>query len=93
LSNAPQIINRKERFGDWKMDTIMGKEDQDAILTTTERKTGFLLMKKLHKGKNAKALAKELFFLFLPYKDHVHSITSDTIFLKNKHLIITTMAG
>jgi IS30 family transposase len=34
-------------------------------------------MKKLPKGKNAKALAKELFFLLLPYKQHVHSITSD----------------
>jgi IS30 family transposase len=34
-------------------------------------------MKKLPKGKNAKALAKELFFLLLPYKDHVFSITSD----------------
>jgi IS30 family transposase len=31
----------------------------------------------LPKGKNAKALAKELFFLLLPYKDHVFSITSD----------------
>jgi IS30 family transposase len=34
-------------------------------------------MKKLPKGKNAKVLAKELFFLLLPYKDHVFSITSD----------------
>jgi hypothetical protein len=33
-----------------------------------ERTTGFLLMKKLPKGKNAKALAKELFFLLLSYK-------------------------
>jgi IS30 family transposase len=34
-------------------------------------------MKQLPKGKNAKALAKELFFLLLPYKQCVHSITSD----------------
>jgi IS30 family transposase len=34
-------------------------------------------MKKLPKGKNAKALAKGLFFLLLPYKQCVHSITSD----------------
>jgi IS30 family transposase len=34
-------------------------------------------MKKLPKGKNAKALAKELFYLLLPYKRWVHSITSD----------------
>jgi IS30 family transposase len=34
-------------------------------------------MKKLSEGKNAKTLAKELFFLLLPYKQHVHSITPD----------------
>jgi IS30 family transposase len=46
-------------------------------LTATERTAGFFLMKKLPKGKNAKDLAKELFFLLLPYKQCVLSITSD----------------
>ncbi|KAA6324766.1 hypothetical protein EZS27_025948 [termite gut metagenome] len=77
IEQRPGIINQKQRFGDWEIDTIVGKENQGAILTVTERKTGFLLMKKLSKGKNAKALAKELYLLLLPYKDHVFSITSD----------------
>ena len=34
-------------------------------------------MKKLKRGKNAKALEKELFLMMLPYKNFVHSITSD----------------
>jgi IS30 family transposase len=81
----PDIINQKERFGDWELrsnrrsqiDTVAGPENKGAILTATERTAGFLLMKKLSKGKNAKALAKELFFLLLPYKQCVLSITSD----------------
>jgi IS30 family transposase len=73
----PEVINQKERFGGWEIDTIVGPENKGAILTATERTTGFLLMKKLPKGKNAKALAKELFFLLLPYKRFVLSITSD----------------
>jgi IS30 family transposase len=77
IDSHPDVINQKERFGDWEIDTIVGPENKGAILTATERTTGFLLMKKLPKGKNAKALAKELFFLLLPYKQHVHSITSD----------------
>jgi IS30 family transposase len=77
IEQRGEIINSRQRFGDWEIDTIVGKENHGAILTVTERQTGFLLMKKLPKGKNAKALAKELFFLLLPYKDHVHSITSD----------------
>ncbi|KAA6304203.1 hypothetical protein EZS27_044153, partial [termite gut metagenome] len=34
-------------------------------------------MRKLSEGKNANALAKELYLLLLPYKKFVHSITSD----------------
>jgi IS30 family transposase len=45
-------------------------------------------MKKLPKGKNAKALAKELFYLLLPYKQWVLSITSDNSseFYEHKHI-------
>ncbi|MDR1199779.1 MAG: IS30 family transposase [Prevotellaceae bacterium] len=84
----PDIINKKQRFGDWEVDTIVGPEHRGAILTVTERQTGFLLMKKLPKGKNAKALAKELFYLLLPYKRWVHSITSDngSEFYEHKHI-------
>ncbi|MDR2470448.1 MAG: hypothetical protein LBD27_08260 [Tannerella sp.] len=28
------IINSKQRFGDWEIDTIIGKEGKGAILTT-----------------------------------------------------------
>jgi len=77
IDERPDVVNQKRRFGDWEIDTIVGPENNGAILTATERLTGFLLMKKLPEGKNAKALAKELYYLFLPYKDFVHSITSD----------------
>jgi IS30 family transposase len=73
----PEIINKRELVGDWEIDTIVRKENKEAILIATERKTGFLLIKKLPKGKNAKELAMELFYLLLPYKKMVLSITSD----------------
>jgi IS30 family transposase len=77
IDQRPAIINNKERFGDWEIDTMVGANHQGAILTATERKTGFLLMKKLAGGKDAKALAKDLFAMLLPYKNAVLSITSD----------------
>jgi IS30 family transposase len=77
IDSRPDIINQRERFGDWEIDTIVGPGNKGAILTATERTTGFLLMKKLPKGKNAKGLAKELFLLLFPYKQHAHSIASD----------------
>lgn len=73
----PSIVNEKGRFGDWEIDTIVGKENKGAIVTITERTTGFLLMEKLKKGKNAKSLAVTVYNLLIPYKEHVLTITSD----------------
>ena len=71
------IINNKQRFGDWEIDLIIGKDRKGAIVTIVERTTAFFLMKKLPFGKNAKELAKIVIDMMLPYKNFVHSITSD----------------
>jgi IS30 family transposase len=78
IDGRPDVINNnRERFGDREIDTIVGAGNQGAILTATERLTGFLLMKKMPNGKNAKGVAKELYYMLLPYKKAVLSITSD----------------
>lgn len=38
------------RFGDWEMDTIVGKDGKGAILTLTERSTNMILMERLPEG-------------------------------------------
>jgi IS30 family transposase len=88
IDERPTVVNEKQRFGDWEIDTIAGPENNGAILTATERLTGLQKKKKLPKGKNAKALAKELFYMLLPYKNFVHSITSDngTEFYEHKRI-------
>ena len=50
--------------------------NKGAIVTVVERKSSFMLIRKL-KGKNAEELAKQTIRLMAPYKDLVHSITSD----------------
>jgi IS30 family transposase len=73
----PAIVDSKERCGDWEIDTIIGKDRKGAILTITERKTGFLLMEKMENGKQAEGLAKAAVRMLLAYKKTVHTITSD----------------
>jgi IS30 family transposase len=82
------VINNKERFGDWEIDLIIGKDGKGAILTIVERTTAFLLMKKLPFGKNAEELAKIVIQMLLLYKDFIYSITSDngTEFAKHKKI-------
>lgn len=77
ISERPEVINNKERFGDWEIDTIIGKDHKGAILTIVERKTAFLMMRKLDNGKQAEGLAKQLIDMLIPYKNAVLSITSD----------------
>jgi IS30 family transposase len=73
----PAIVDAQERYGDWEIDTIIGKDQKGAILTMTERKTGFLLMEKMKFGKQAEPLAKAVIRLLTGYKNTVHTITSD----------------
>ena len=77
IDERPEVINNKERFGDWEIDTIIGDNQKGAIVTVTERTTNFILMKKLSKGKNAASLAKEVIAMLMPYKSNILSITSD----------------
>jgi IS30 family transposase len=58
IDQRPEIVHLKQRFGDWEFDTIVGENNQGAILTMVERTTSFMMMEKLEKGKNAKELTK-----------------------------------
>ena len=66
-----------KRFGDWEMDTIIGKNGKGAILTLTERSTNFLIACKLKHGKNANECAKAAIAQLFAYRDQVYSITTD----------------
>lgn len=77
IDERPEIVNKKGRFGDWEIDTIIGNNQKGAIVTITERTTNFFMMKKLKKGKNAEALSNVVIKMLYPYKANVHTITAD----------------
>ena len=65
------------RFGDWEMDTIVGKDGKGAIVTLTERTTNMILMERLPHGKHPEPLAKTVIRMLFPYRHTVRSITTD----------------
>jgi IS30 family transposase len=77
IDQRPDIVNTKERFGDWEIDTVVGENNKGAIVTIVERKTAFMMMEKLEHGKNAKQLTKTVTRMRIAYRKHVHSITGD----------------
>ena len=76
ISERPAEADGK-RFGDFEMDTIVGRGNHGAIVTLIERSTNMLFMRKLTKGKNAKELARTVIHLLSPFKEHIQSITTD----------------
>lgn len=76
INQRPEIVDTKARFGDWEVDTIIGKSHKAAILTVTERKSQFELMVKTD-GTKAESIRKQMINLLAPYKKLVKTITSD----------------
>jgi len=76
INQRPEVVDAKTRFGDWEVDTIIGKNHKTAILTVTERKSQFELMVKTD-GTKAASIRKQMINLLAPYKRLVKTITSD----------------
>jgi IS30 family transposase len=76
IEQRPDVVNNRQRFGDWEADTIIGKSRRDAILTLVERQSSFTVMAKLD-CKNAENTRRKCINALAPYKQVVKSITSD----------------
>jgi len=76
ISQRPKIVDKKIRLGDLEIDTIIGKNHQQAIVTINDRVSGYLWMAKLD-GKEATPLAQKTIELLKPHKHWLHTITAD----------------
>ncbi|MCB9202881.1 MAG: IS30 family transposase [Flavobacteriales bacterium] len=93
IDKRPKRINNREEFGHFEMDLIVGKNHKGVILTLTERVSKFFIIKYLPKGKTAIEVAKTVNDLLFPYKDFVHSITTDNGLEFAEHKKITKKLG
>lgn len=59
IDSRPEIVDKRERIGDWEGDTILGK-DKNHILTHTERKSGLILADKLSSATAEETSAKTI---------------------------------
>lgn len=76
ISQRPKIVDEKTRLGDLEIDTIIGKNHKQAIVTIIDRKSGFLWMGKLE-NKEATPLSEKVIELLKPHKQWLHTITAD----------------
>ena len=76
IENRPEIVNEKERIGDFEVDLVIGKDHKGALLTINDSATGVLKMAIISTKESHKVADKiiELLEIWLPY---LHTITSD----------------
>lgn len=74
IEERPAIVAERKRSGDWEADTIIGKRRRKAIVTLTERKTQFALLRKVD-YRTAEEVWLAIIDLLKPMSDHVHTIT------------------
>lgn len=59
IDERPEIVEQRQRLGDWEGDLIIGKKHQGAVLTLVERKSRFTLIRKVE-GKQALPVANAM---------------------------------
>jgi len=76
IDDRPSIVDSKERLGDWEVDTIIGKNHKQAIVSLTERKSYLTLIRKVEQ-RTAESVTEAVIDMLKPIASTVHTITSD----------------
>lgn len=76
IEQRPEIVEQRQRIGDWEVDTMIGRRHHQAIVTLTERKSRFALLRKVDQ-KTAQQVRNAVIDLLKPFSDRLHTITSD----------------
>jgi len=76
IDERPEVVNQRERLGDWEADTMIGKGHQGVLVTLDERKSKLRLAFPVA-NKTAELVTSSIITLLSGFKDWVHTITFD----------------
>jgi len=76
IEERPEIVAQRLRIGDWEVDTLLGKGHRQSIVTLTERKSRFALLRKVDR-RTADQVGDAVIELLLPVSDRLHTLTAD----------------
>ncbi len=90
IDERPEVVNQRERLGDWEADTMIGKGHQGVLVTLDERTTKLRLAFPVA-NKTAEAVTQGLLTVLSDFKTWVHTITFDNgkEFAKHEHIAQT----
>ncbi len=76
IHDRPIEIEQHTRFGDLEIDTIVGKNHQQSLVSIVDQKTDYLWLKKCSSRK-AEEVCQTTVSLLRPIKDQLNTITAD----------------
>src|SRR3990170_2859184 len=76
IEERPEVVAQRQRIGDWEVDTIIGKGHRQTIVTLTERKSRFALLRKVDR-RTADQVGDAVIELLQPVMDRLHTLTAD----------------
>jgi len=76
IEQRPDVVDERNRLGDWEADTVIGKKSPYALVTLVERKSRFTLVKKINR-RTAEATRNAVVQLLEPYHLKTLTITFD----------------
>lgn len=77
IAQRPEEVASRARFGDWEGDLVLGKNQQGAILSLTERKSRMLLARKVQSKQSEQVVAAAIEALEDLPANWAHTITFD----------------
>lgn len=76
IDERPAIVESKRRLGDWELDTIIGRQHQQAIVSLVERKSKYTLLAKVERNTSL-AVEQVVTAQLTPHSGKVRTLTSD----------------
>jgi IS30 family transposase len=76
IEERPEIVDQRQRIGDWEVDTIVGKGHHQAIVTLTDRKSRLAVLRKVDR-RTAELVSDAVIDLLQPVADLTHTLTGD----------------
>jgi IS30 family transposase len=76
IENRPEIVESRERVGDWEVDTVVSRESKTVLVTAVERKS-LLTRIILAPTRESTIVTKALVRGLKRYKKYVYTITGD----------------
>jgi len=76
ISQRPPEVEKKQRFGDFEIDTVIGKNHQGALVTINDRATGLVRIRKVA-TKEADIVAQATIEALKEFENSIHTITAD----------------